>query len=153
MTDKNLGVTFATGARRSERKPRFDLLLTLQAPLRRVSDRFEMGLRYGEHNYKKGLEFDDTINHVVDHLMSYLRRRKRFFELQQNEPSRLEQEYQMLMEGKARSTVAHSGDFPTQYIPSLEEWMKASETDGDDLAAAAWGVLVMMELEAKGTLL
>jgi hypothetical protein len=44
---------FKSGARRSERKPRYKLGAEL----------------YGEYNWQKGLPAGDTINHVIEHLL------------------------------------------------------------------------------------
>lgn len=118
--------TFSSGAKRSRVMPRYDLIP--KTFLQRVAGRFEMGLRYGEHNYKLGLPFDDTFNHILDHLLAYRERRKRYFEL-------LDQ-----------------GSLPAEYM-NLEEWMSAKQTDGDDLAAAAWGLAAIMYLEEVGKLL
>lgn len=152
--------TFSSGARRSVRKPRFDLLLACRNALRRISDRFEMGLKYGEHNYKKGLEFDDTVNHIFDHLESYVERRKRYFELKENGNLAAEYEAEVFKAASASQGASSSAILvpkgTTSNIsaePTLEDWMRTTETDGDDLAAAAWGMIVMMELETRGKLL
>lgn len=104
--------------------PRYDLIP--QTFLVRLAARFEMGLKYGEHNYKKGLPFDDTLNHIIDHLLAYKERRKAYFQAQEN---------------------GHA-----EYI-LLKEWMSKYETDGDDLAGAAWGIAAIMYLELMGGLL
>jgi hypothetical protein len=112
--------TFSTGAQRSELMPRYDLLP--RTFLERTAGRFELGLKYTEHNYKQGLPFDDTFNHIVDHLWAYRERRK------------------MILQAAAElKQPIDSGQ--------LAELMTASETDGDDLAAAAWGIAAIMELE------
>jgi hypothetical protein len=103
--------------------PRYDLLPATF--LSRVAARFEMGLRYGEHNYKRGLPFDDTFNHIIAHLLAYRERRKEYFTLLDHESAPL---------------------------PTLTEWMAVHETDGDDLAAAAWGLAAIMYLEQVGKL-
>lgn len=117
-------ITHVSGANRSEMKPRYDLIP--QCALIRIAARFEMGLKYGEHNYKLGLPFDDTLNHVIDHLLAYKERRKEF----QRQTS----------EGNV-STI------------TLQEFVDYNAPDGDDLAAAAWGVIAMMYLEQKDRLL
>lgn len=116
------GVTFSTGGKRSERKPRYDLIP--KEALVRLSARYEMGLKYGEHNYKLGLPFDDTFNHIIDHLLSYKERRKAYFQAVSEEDTHL----------------------------TLDEWMTTRETDGDDLAGAAWGIFTIMHLEMSGRL-
>lgn len=116
--------TFTSGAKRSKLMPRFDLIPAVF--LRRLSARFELGLRYGEHNYKMGLPFDDTFNHIIEHLLAYKERRKEILKQQDG-------------------VLFHPGQF--------EEMMQARETDGDDLAAAAWGLAAIMYLEQAGRLL
>lgn len=62
--------TFPSGAKRSELKPRYDLIPA--SPLRRLAARYAMGAeRYGEYNWQKGLPISDTLNHVIDHLLRY----------------------------------------------------------------------------------
>jgi hypothetical protein len=99
--------------------PRYDLIP--QIALVRIAARFEMGLKYGEHNYKLGLPFDDTLNHIIDHLLNYKERRKEYFRCKE----------------EGRLTTDNG----------LREWMKRTETDGDDLSAAAWGCIALMYLE------
>jgi hypothetical protein len=65
---------FPSGAKRAELKPRFDLIPS--APLRRLAARYEMGLKYGEDNWKKGLPLSDTLNHIIDHLLIYRDKQK-----------------------------------------------------------------------------
>lgn len=119
-------VTFDSGAQRSKRMPRYDLLP--MSPLMRIAARFEMGLKYGEHNYKLGLPFDDTFNHVIDHLLTYRERRKR-----------------ILQAASEKELVLSTSELRTH--------MRKRETDGDDLAAAAWGLIALMYLEDEDRLL
>lgn len=112
--------TFPTGAQRSALMPRYDLLP--KTFLERTAGRFELGIKYGEHNYKQGLPFDDTFNHIIDHLYAYRERRKAI----------LQAAFEMKVE-------------PT--VEQIDALMTASETDGDDLAAASWGIAALMELE------
>lgn len=117
--------TFTTGAQRSELKPRYDLIPRIA--LVRLAARFEMGLKYGEHNYKKGLPFDDTFNHIIDHLYNYAQRRKA-----------------ILQRAHEQGTSMDAG--------ILYATMRNEETDGDDLSAAMWGIAAIMYLEANGRL-
>lgn len=118
---------YVTGAKRSERKPRYDLIPSVA--LRRLAARYEMGLKhYGEHNWKLGLPFDDTLNHLIDHLLSYRDRRKALLQ----------------------SYAEQGKDVPGPF--ELVEELRASEIDGDDLAAAAWGCFTLMALEESGRL-
>lgn len=119
-------VTFESGAKRSKRMPRYDLLPKIF--LERTSSRFEMGLKYGEHNYKKGLPFEDTFNHILDHLLAY----------------------RELMKEYGRLTESATLQNP---LPSREDWVRSKQQDGDDLAGAAWGIAALMYLESEGTLL
>ena len=116
-----------TGATRSAASRRFDLVP--QAPLERLADPYAMGNHlHGAHNYKLGLPFDDTFNHIVAHLLSYKERRKLWLQAQSE------------------------GGGPSGTDQPLEKWMEQSQTDGDDLAAAAWGIFTLMQLEATGRL-
>lgn len=76
--------THSTGALRSERiKPRFDLIPYM--PLRRLALRYTLGAeKYGEYNWQKGLPFDDTFNHVINHL--YQLRERYYSYLRQGGP-------------------------------------------------------------------
>src|SRR5262245_63453802 len=115
-------VTFDTGAQRSATMPRYDLIP--QCALRRLAARFEMGLKYGEHNYKLGLPFDDTYNHILDHLSSYCHRRKYLLEHDHHRQEDLRG-------------------------PALNKAMDEIQTDGDDLAAAMWGIVALMFFEER----
>lgn len=149
--------TFENGARRSELKPRYDLIP--QTPLKRIAKRFEIGLKYGEFNYMKGLPFDDTFNHLIDHLESYKERRKEYFRLQQNlsssavellDEARKKLQYrQFNVNGGAAVPMGYAaaGTLPTSVHLSLKEWMEKTEPDGDDLAGAAWGCIALMKME------
>jgi hypothetical protein len=117
--------TFETGAQRSEVKPRYDLIPN--SGLVRLAARFEMGLKYGEHNYKLGLPFDDTFNHIIEHLEKYKERRKEFL--------------REVSEGDVRDFGGVSKETAAIHVT------RGRETDGDDLAAAAWGCFALMELE------
>jgi hypothetical protein len=56
---------------RSEVHPRFDLIPT--RALVRIAERYQLGTKYGEWNWEKGLRdpsaMRDAYNHVIDHLM------------------------------------------------------------------------------------
>jgi hypothetical protein len=59
---------FEAGARRSEIKPRYDLIPSLA--LERLARRYALGAsKYGEHNWQKGLPLSDTYNHAIEHLL------------------------------------------------------------------------------------
>jgi len=68
--------TFATGAKRSERMPRYDLVV--QDLVRRIAERATGeetpngpsggALKYGEGNWERGLPTSDVFNHIIHHL-------------------------------------------------------------------------------------
>ena len=59
--------TFASGAKRSELKPRYDLIPSVA--LEALARRYALGAeRYGEYNWQKGLPFNDVFNHMQDHM-------------------------------------------------------------------------------------
>lgn len=152
---------FSNGAKRSELKSRYDLLP--QGPLKRIAKRFEIGLKYGEFNYMKGLPFDDTFNHIMDHLESYKERRKEYLRLCSNLDSgeerlfaeaRKKLEYRLYTQAgaPANPVPGGGGTLPTSSFLSLKEWMAKTEPDGDDMAAAAWGCIAIMKMEELDTL-
>lgn len=66
---------FASGAKRSELKPRYDLIP--KSPLKRLAHRYELGARsYGDWNWQKGLPAGDTLNHIIEHLLEWQRKRR-----------------------------------------------------------------------------
>lgn len=66
-----IGVTFSTGAKRSARADRFDLIPP--CALKRLAKIYtEEAIEYGPHNWQKGMDWSDTINHGVAHLLNWL---------------------------------------------------------------------------------
>lgn len=62
--------TFASGAQRSEKKPRFDLIPTVA--LERLAARLQLGAEtYSEYQWQKGLPPEDTLNHILAHLLHW----------------------------------------------------------------------------------
>lgn len=64
---------FSTGAKRSSKKPRYDLI-PFEA-LEAIAERFELGGKiYGDDNWKKGGEdfYLDAKNHAQHHLLCYI---------------------------------------------------------------------------------
>lgn len=127
---------FQTGARRSEVKPRYDLIPGTF--LRRLANRFtgEMkapgvatggALKYGEGNWERGLPTSDVINHVMDHLNSY------------NDKFRA-----------ALTQALNRGDDPHKAMDWVREHMNQWYLVDDDLAGAAWGLAVLMHQEDTG---
>lgn len=71
--------TFASGAKSTIKKPRYDLIP--QKALELVAGRFEYGAgRHGERNYRKGKndnEFiTDRINHLIEHCVKFAEHRR-----------------------------------------------------------------------------
>lgn len=72
MTGDDMHV-FKSGAKRSELKPRYDLIPP--DALRRLAQRYTLGAeKYGEFNWQKGMPLGDTLNHIIDHLLVYAER-------------------------------------------------------------------------------
>ena len=66
------GVTFGTGARRDALAPRYDLIPP--CALKRLAQIYTEGAEhYGAHNWQKGMDYSDTINHALEHLLKYMR--------------------------------------------------------------------------------
>lgn len=129
---------FKSGAKRSERKPRYDLIP--KVALDRLANRFtgELihgipqypgdpvanqskptggALKYGECNWEKGLPTSDVINHIYDHLTSYVN---------------IFRENLKTWKGDMNLVV---------------KGMKHHSVSEDDLAAAMWGLVVLMHQE------
>jgi len=73
--DESLMWAAASGAKRSKKMPRYDLIP--RAVLMCLADRLEMGAeKYGEWNWQKGLEdaqwMKDGLNHMQHHLSSLM---------------------------------------------------------------------------------
>jgi hypothetical protein len=65
------GITFGTGARRDALAPRYDLIPP--CALKRLAQIYTEGAEhYGAHNWQKGMDWSDTINHALAHLFNYL---------------------------------------------------------------------------------
>ena len=64
--------TYATGAKASNDADgvRFDLLP--QLGLKSAAAAMALGVRYGEHNWKKGLAWSINMNHILKHINDYL---------------------------------------------------------------------------------
>jgi hypothetical protein len=62
---------FESGAKRSAKQPRYDLIPT--EGLRRLAERYALGTKYGEWNWARGVsdaEFvNDMFNHTIAHLL------------------------------------------------------------------------------------
>lgn len=119
---------FSTGAVRSERMLRYDLIP--KVAIDRLADRFTGGVdasgkptggarKYGENNWRKGLPTSDVINHVINHLTLYMD----YFQI-----------------GLASSENAEQ----------LTAMMRANSYAEDDLAGAMWGISVLMYQEEHG---
>lgn len=76
---------FESGARRDARvagakdengpRPRYDLISPIG--VRRIAETYGEGaLKYGDHNWRAGMPFSTTVNHVLAHLFQWLRGEK-----------------------------------------------------------------------------
>lgn len=69
------GVTFGTGAKRDARALRYDLIPP--CALKRLAQIYTEGAEhYGAHNWTKGMDYSDTINHALAHLFNYMSGKK-----------------------------------------------------------------------------
>lgn len=127
-TPSGLLEIFATGAKRSMRMPRYDLIpMTF---FRRMAQRFTGqqstagptggALKYGECNWEKGMPTSDTLNHTIEHLLSWA---DKFRE----------------------SLKKHKGD-----MREVQKDMQEHARVDDDLAGAAFGLGVLMYQEQEG---
>lgn len=129
---------FKTGAKRSDLKPRYDLIP--KVAIDRLAKRFTgesvslnpLGdpdalftkseatggaLKYGECNWEKGLPTSDVINHIYDHLTTYV--------------------------NQFRVALRNSnGD-----MNFVQTCLRTDSKREDDLAAAMWGIVVLMHQE------
>lgn len=131
---------YKTGAKRSARMPRYDLIPKVF--LDRLAIRFtgQIGsdgkpdggaLKYGESNWERGLPTSDVINHIINHLTNYQ-------EGFRQELSRAIRIY---------SDKHTDKDF---IMNSVRNEMCNRSNKDDDLAAAAWGIAVLMYQEGTG---
>lgn len=135
---------FKTGAKRSDVKPRYDLIP--KVAIERLAKRFtgellvdannlgtfgggDLGrgneatggaLKYGECNWEKGLPTSDVINHIYDHLTSYV--------------------------DQFRVALRNSNGDMNFIQTCLRTHSKQVD---DDLAAAMWGITVLMHQESS----
>lgn len=66
-----IGITFSTGAKRDARALRYDLIPP--CALKRLAKIYTEGAEhYGAHNWQKGMDYSDTINHALAHLLNWL---------------------------------------------------------------------------------
>jgi len=127
---------FPSGAKRSAKMLRYDLIP--KVALDRLAQRFtgkinDQGnpdggaLKYGEGNWEKGLPTSDVINHIINHITQY----SNYFRI-------------------ALTTGIKNGlkgiDLTEYIVDSLQSCSKAD----DDLAAAMWGLTVLMHQEENG---
>lgn len=128
---------FKTGAKRSERKPRYDLIPKVaidrlakrftgaESPMnsfagieRAVKEYTGGALKYGECNWEKGLPTSDVINHIYDHLTAYV-------------------------DAFRRSLKVNNGN-----MFLVKRDMEVASLHEDDLAGAMWGIVVLMHQES-----
>lgn len=124
---------YNTGAKRSQRMPRYDLIPAVA--IRRLAERFTGdvdntgkftggALKYGESNWEKGLPTSDVINHIINHLLNYQDHFREYL--------------------SAGIRQGFDGETLMNYV--RENMMKESNID-DDLAGAMWGISVLMHQE------
>lgn len=66
-----IGITFSTGAKRDARALRYDLIPP--CALKRLAKIYTEGAEhYGAHNWQKGMDYSDTIDHAFAHLLNWL---------------------------------------------------------------------------------
>jgi hypothetical protein len=124
-------IAYETGAKRSERLPRYDLIVG--EFLRRVAERCTGELReghptggalkYGEGNWERGLPTSDVINHIIEHLHA------------------VQEEFRRLL------TLAATDIDDTPWSQRMEIVRQGVDKflEADDaLAGAAWGIMVLM---------
>jgi hypothetical protein len=119
---------FNTGAKRSERKPRYDLIPT--DALIRLAERFTGdivdgkptggALKYGETNWVNGLPTSDVYNHIIGHLTTWAKSFQTALHLYKND------------------------------MESIRAYMVKHSSMDDDLAGAMWGICVLMYQESNG---
>lgn len=126
--------TYSTGAKRSKRMPRYDLIPAVA--ITRLAERFTgdlaadgktpLGgaLKYGEGNWEKGLPTSDVINHVIGHLLAY----------QDCFRNNLYLGIIKGFEGK-------------ELMEFVKQQMRAFTAHDDELAGAMWGISVLMHQE------
>ena len=128
--------TFDTGAKRSSRMPRYDLIP--KVAIDRLAERFtghygyqdipEGGaLKYGEGNWEKGLPTSDVINHAINHLTRY------------QDAFR-----------QALTRGIHNGYTGQELMSQVMIAMHIHTRNDDDLAAVMWGCSVLMTQEITG---
>jgi hypothetical protein len=116
---------YSSGARRSEQMPRYDLIPT--TGLDRLARRYAEGAeKYGEYNWMKGLPIEDTINHVIQHLLTW---KNAVVWAKNNIPAGLPKD---------------------QICDFIQSRSRALLIDGDELAAAAWGIFTLMHYDSEG---
>lgn len=124
---------YKTGAKRAQRMPRYDLIPKIfidRLALRFTGDLVDGipnggALKYGESNWERGLPTSDVINHIINHLTSY--------------QDRFRQSLSLAIQTNSNTVML-----------SVQNLMQAHSEEDDDLAAAAWGIAVLMYQEGTG---
>lgn len=129
---------FSTGAKRSERMPRYDLIP--RTAIDRLAQRFTGeirdgkptggALKYGESNWQKGLPTSDVLNHAINHLLAY----------------------QDAFHNALIQCIEESKQADTDYnVMENVRILLMNKFHGDDeLAGAMWGICVLMYQEKHG---
>lgn len=123
---------FQTGAKRSARMPRYDLIPKVATD--RLANRFTGELidehatggayKYGEGDWEKGLPTSDVINHIIHHLTNY------------------QEEFR-----RALTAGIHNGYVGEELMEYVQKRMISHSEHDDDLAGAMWGICVLMSQE------
>jgi len=124
---ENECVSFGTGAVRSSTEPRYDLIPYIA--LDRIAKRFTGSIgpegptggafKYGEGNWEKGLPTSDVINHTIEHILNW-------------------------SDAFRESLKNNKGDMNQVWYE-----MRRHSQEDDDLAGAAFGLIVLMYQEAN----
>lgn len=129
---------YSTGAMRSHRMIRYDLIP--KCAIDRLAKRFtgeineDGGIptggayKYGESNWERGLPTSDVINHVMNHLTNWV------------EEFRSQMAYNINKISKDKEEI----------MSNVRMVMKSQSREDDDLAAAMWGLCVLMYQEETG---
>jgi len=122
--------TFATGAKRSERMPRYDLVV--HDLIRRIAERATGeetpngpsggALKYGEGNWERGLPTSDVFNHIIHHL------------------GRLQEEFRDGLSIASR----YDGQEPWPLrMDAIRNRINAFLAEDDHIGAVGWGLMVL----------
>jgi hypothetical protein len=132
---------YNTGARRSARMPRYDLIvgsaidrLAQRCTGEPTADGVGTGgaLKYGEGNWERGLPTSDVINHILQHIHRYA------------------DEFRRVMAARLLDVPSEgTPDYVTTMCRVQDHMVEFSKLD-DHLAGAMWGLMVLCDQEEHG---